>query len=93
MGMCACARVFVLAGQRSDECGPAQIAIESVYPCLGISCADVNAMVDPATTALLWQPCGATTGPASLAPGSRSGAAANAASFAAVAAIAVAAFA
>jgi len=33
-------------------------AVESTYPCLGISCADVNAMVTPwKTDELLWQPC------------------------------------
>jgi hypothetical protein len=33
-------------------------AVESTYECLGISCADVNAMVNPfKTEQLLWQPC------------------------------------
>mmetsp|Transcript_23693 Transcript_23693/g.52259 ORF Transcript_23693/g.52259 Transcript_23693/m.52259 type:complete len:390 (+) Transcript_23693:65-1234(+) len=31
-------------------------ALESTYECLGISCSDVNAMVDE-TGAFLWQPC------------------------------------
>lgn len=33
-------------------------AVESVYPCMGISCSDVNAMVAPwKTDQLLWEPC------------------------------------
>jgi hypothetical protein len=33
-------------------------AVESTYPCLGISCSDVNAMINPFKTGqTLWQPC------------------------------------
>eukprot|EP00947_MAST-08B_sp_MAST-8B-sp1_P002681 g2681.t1 len=33
-------------------------AVESTYPCLGITCADVSAMVNPDNTAqFLWTPC------------------------------------
>merc|ERR1712032_1052400 len=33
-------------------------AVESVYPCLGISCTDVNAMGSfTKTDELLWEPC------------------------------------
>ena len=32
-------------------------AVESVYECLGIKCADVNAMIDPVSKEVLWQPC------------------------------------
>jgi len=32
-------------------------AVEGTYPCLGITCDDVKAMVDPDTNAFLWQFC------------------------------------
>lgn len=32
-------------------------AVESTYECLGITCADVKAMIDPVSKRFLWEPC------------------------------------